>query len=151
MKIGSIVIHCHDFDRTVAFWQAALHYVAREPAKDGWDVGGEFLAVESWFEEVRTGLFPGGRRIRTVGSARGLSAGGRRIRTLGPAKRNNGSRLPRSASWHLTPPRKETDVSCERDRGSNLASARRRVSCEPDFLSLTPPGCLTARRSGISR
>src|SRR5215831_12359754 len=21
MKIGSIVIHCHDFDRTVAFWQ----------------------------------------------------------------------------------------------------------------------------------
>jgi len=24
MKIGSIVIHCHDFDRTVAFWQAAL-------------------------------------------------------------------------------------------------------------------------------
>ena len=36
MKIGSIVIHCHDFDRTVAFWQAALHYVPREPAKDGW-------------------------------------------------------------------------------------------------------------------
>src|SRR5215469_1401586 len=35
MKIGSIVIHCHDFDRTVAFWQAALHYVPREPAKDG--------------------------------------------------------------------------------------------------------------------
>jgi hypothetical protein len=29
MKIGSIVIHCHDFDRTVAFWQAALHYVPR--------------------------------------------------------------------------------------------------------------------------
>ena len=38
MKIGSIVIHCHDFDRTVAFWQAALHYVPREPAKDGWVV-----------------------------------------------------------------------------------------------------------------
>src|SRR6516165_10394915 len=35
MKIGSIVIHCHNFDRTVAFWQAALHYVPREPAKDG--------------------------------------------------------------------------------------------------------------------
>src|SRR5262245_9475229 len=32
MKIGSIVIHCYDFDRTVAFWQAALHYVPREPA-----------------------------------------------------------------------------------------------------------------------
>ena len=40
MKIGSIVIHCHDFDRTVAFWQAALHYVPREPAKDGWVVAG---------------------------------------------------------------------------------------------------------------
>ena len=39
MKIGSIVIHCHHFDRTVAFWQAALHYVPREPAKDGWVVG----------------------------------------------------------------------------------------------------------------
>jgi len=38
MKIGSIIIHCHDFDRTVAFWQAALHYVLREPAKDGWVV-----------------------------------------------------------------------------------------------------------------
>src|SRR6516165_915540 len=38
MKIGSIVIHCHDFDRTVAFWQAALHYVPRDPAKDGWVV-----------------------------------------------------------------------------------------------------------------
>ena len=37
MKIGSIVIHCHDFDRTVAFWQAALHYLPREPAKTaGW-------------------------------------------------------------------------------------------------------------------
>ena len=41
MKIGSIVIHCHDFDRTVAFWQAALHYAPREPAKDGWVVLGD--------------------------------------------------------------------------------------------------------------
>jgi hypothetical protein len=31
------------------------------------DVGGEFLAVESWFEEVRTGLFPGASRIRARG------------------------------------------------------------------------------------
>jgi hypothetical protein len=38
MRIGSIVIHCHEFDRTVAFWQAALHYVPREPAKDRWVV-----------------------------------------------------------------------------------------------------------------
>ena len=38
MKIGSIVIHCHEFDRTVAFWDAALGYVPREPAADGWVV-----------------------------------------------------------------------------------------------------------------
>lgn len=38
MRIGSIVIHCHEFDRMVAFWQAALGYVAREPAQGGWVV-----------------------------------------------------------------------------------------------------------------
>jgi hypothetical protein len=38
IKIGSIVIHCHEFDRTVAFWQDALHYVPREPARGGWVV-----------------------------------------------------------------------------------------------------------------
>ena len=38
MRIGSIVIHCREFDRMLAFWQAALHYEPREPAKDGWVV-----------------------------------------------------------------------------------------------------------------
>jgi len=38
MKIGSIVIDCSDFDRMLAFWQEALHYVPREPAKGGWVV-----------------------------------------------------------------------------------------------------------------
>ena len=38
MKIGSIVIRCYEFDKTSAFWQEALHYVPREPAKDGWVV-----------------------------------------------------------------------------------------------------------------
>jgi len=38
MKIGSIVIDCIDFDKMLAFWQEALHYVPREPAKDGWVV-----------------------------------------------------------------------------------------------------------------
>ena len=38
MKIGSIVIRCHDFDKMSAFWQQALHYVPREPAKGGWVV-----------------------------------------------------------------------------------------------------------------
>ena len=38
MRIGSIVIHCHNFDDMVTFWQKALHYVPREPANDGWIV-----------------------------------------------------------------------------------------------------------------
>src|ERR1700722_15428438 len=38
MRIGSIVIHCHEFDRMVTFWQNALHYTPRDPAKDGWVV-----------------------------------------------------------------------------------------------------------------
>jgi hypothetical protein len=38
MKIGSIVIHCHEFDRMVEFWQEALHYIPRSPAKGGWVV-----------------------------------------------------------------------------------------------------------------
>jgi catechol 2,3-dioxygenase-like lactoylglutathione lyase family enzyme len=38
MKIGSIVIKCNDFDKMLAFWQEALHYVPREPAEDGWVV-----------------------------------------------------------------------------------------------------------------
>ncbi len=29
MKIGSIVIRCHEFDKMLAFWQEALHYVPR--------------------------------------------------------------------------------------------------------------------------
>jgi catechol 2,3-dioxygenase-like lactoylglutathione lyase family enzyme len=36
MRIGSIVIRCTEFDRMLAFWQEALHYVCTEPAKDGW-------------------------------------------------------------------------------------------------------------------
>jgi ubiquinone/menaquinone biosynthesis C-methylase UbiE/catechol 2,3-dioxygenase-like lactoylglutathione lyase family enzyme len=38
MKIGSIVIRCVEFDKTLQFWQQALHYAPREPANDGWVV-----------------------------------------------------------------------------------------------------------------
>ena len=38
IRIGSLVVHCNEFARTVAFWQQALHYVPREPASDGWVV-----------------------------------------------------------------------------------------------------------------
>lgn len=33
-----MVIHCHEFERMVAFWQQALHYVPREPPRGGWVV-----------------------------------------------------------------------------------------------------------------
>ena len=36
MKIGSIVIRCYEFEKMLAFWREALHYVYREPPKDGW-------------------------------------------------------------------------------------------------------------------
>jgi catechol 2,3-dioxygenase-like lactoylglutathione lyase family enzyme len=38
MKIGSIVIKCYEFDRMLAFWQKALHYVPRDPPEGGWVV-----------------------------------------------------------------------------------------------------------------
>jgi hypothetical protein len=38
LRIGSVVIDCLNFDKMLAFWQAALHYVPREPAKGGWVV-----------------------------------------------------------------------------------------------------------------
>lgn len=38
IRIGSIVIHCYEFERMIAFWQEALHYVPRAPARGGWIV-----------------------------------------------------------------------------------------------------------------
>ena len=38
MRIGSIVIHCHEFDRLLTFWQNVLHYVPRRPPQGGWVV-----------------------------------------------------------------------------------------------------------------
>ncbi len=36
LKIGAIVIRCYEFDKMLAFWQEALHYVTTEPAAGGW-------------------------------------------------------------------------------------------------------------------
>lgn len=36
MKIGSIVIRCYDFDKMLAFWREALHYVPSRPPENGW-------------------------------------------------------------------------------------------------------------------
>lgn len=38
MKIGSIVIRCYKFEKMMAFWMEALHYIPREPAENGWVV-----------------------------------------------------------------------------------------------------------------
>ena len=38
MRVGAIVIRCYEFDKMLAFWQGALHYVPREPPDGG--VGG---------------------------------------------------------------------------------------------------------------
>jgi len=36
--VGSILVRCVRFDELVAFWQAALGYVPRDPPEDGWVV-----------------------------------------------------------------------------------------------------------------
>lgn len=36
IRVGSIVIRCRRFDEMLAFWQAALGYVAPVPPRDGW-------------------------------------------------------------------------------------------------------------------
>ena len=38
VSVGSIVVRCVRFDELLAFWQAALSYVPREPPDDGWVV-----------------------------------------------------------------------------------------------------------------
>ena len=38
IKLGSIVIHCFEFTKMIAFWQEALHYQPREAISDGWGV-----------------------------------------------------------------------------------------------------------------
>jgi hypothetical protein len=35
MRIGSVVIYCYEFERMVAFWGSALHYVPRDPPQGG--------------------------------------------------------------------------------------------------------------------
>jgi catechol 2,3-dioxygenase-like lactoylglutathione lyase family enzyme len=36
LKIGSVVIDCINFNKMLEFWQEALHYITRNPAKGGW-------------------------------------------------------------------------------------------------------------------
>ena len=38
MKIGSIVTHCYEFDKMLAFWQEALRYAPRQPSDSSWVV-----------------------------------------------------------------------------------------------------------------
>ena len=36
LRIGSIVIDCFNFEKMMAFWQEALHYVPKRPPDGGW-------------------------------------------------------------------------------------------------------------------
>jgi hypothetical protein len=38
LRIGSVVIDCINFDKMLAFWREALHYVPSAPAAGGWVV-----------------------------------------------------------------------------------------------------------------
>lgn len=38
LRIGSIVIHCFEFEKMLEFWREALGYVLREAPSDGWVV-----------------------------------------------------------------------------------------------------------------
>ena len=38
IKLGSIVIHCFEFDKMITFWQKALYYIPRGAISDGWGV-----------------------------------------------------------------------------------------------------------------
>jgi hypothetical protein len=38
MRIGSVVIHCNEFEKMWRFWKEALRYVPREDPQDGWVV-----------------------------------------------------------------------------------------------------------------
>lgn len=40
LKIGSVVLNCKDFERTIAFWQEALHYVPKRAPE------GDFAILE---------------------------------------------------------------------------------------------------------
>jgi catechol 2,3-dioxygenase-like lactoylglutathione lyase family enzyme len=35
LRIGSVVIDCVNFEKMLAFWREALHYVSRRPPEDG--------------------------------------------------------------------------------------------------------------------
>jgi len=36
LKIGSVVIRCFEFEKMLAFWKDALHYVPKYPPEAGW-------------------------------------------------------------------------------------------------------------------
>src|SRR5579862_2712503 len=38
LRVGSIVIECQEFQRTMAFWMQALNYAPREPPSNDWVV-----------------------------------------------------------------------------------------------------------------
>ncbi len=61
LRIGSIVIRCKKFDKMLAFWQEALHYVLGGPAEGGFAIlrdpkgKGPSVSLDKDPEEKRVG------------------------------------------------------------------------------------------------
>jgi hypothetical protein len=72
MKIGSIVVRCYEFEKMLAFWQQALHYVPKEPAKGGW------VVLRDPEEESRTCLWT---KFRKSAQAKGVDCTSTSIQT----------------------------------------------------------------------
>src|SRR5919106_2235413 len=57
MKIGSIVIRCYEFEKMLAFWQEALHYVPRslQPTLRGFGYAGNLTRTKKAVGAERVG------------------------------------------------------------------------------------------------
>ena len=61
MKIGSIVVKSRNFEKMLAFWQEALHYVPEAPVKDGFVIlkdpeeRGPNISLDKTIEHERVG------------------------------------------------------------------------------------------------
>ena len=63
MKIGSVVICCYEFDKTLAFWQEALHFVPREPSTA---LGQSFVILKEKGRTFHCSEFWNGDRAKEV-------------------------------------------------------------------------------------
>lgn len=122
MRIGSIVIRCYEFDKMAAFWQEALHYVPREPAKGGWVVlrdphgQGPNISLDK-YPEKRTGKRS---RVHLDLYTEDREGEVERLLNLEPAGIRGGTALePISSSWKTQTA--ISSASSKRTKASRLA------------------------------